>query len=196
MQDAAQADTPVRNHPQRIVPRLQRVEGRHHIRECLPACVLVELLGYQASQLVQASFIMFLHEGAQKVGVVISPEGVDVILAGPHVTPLARLTVEEIIGLVDTFLQLLQIDVQIDLPAYALAYFSRRGVGVKQGKTGVEKNGANRLWLFKQHYDIVPSKLIRGRRARDRVMTSRARLPLINLWPCTRHRLRRGQRRV
>src|SRR5690348_11678061 len=101
MQDAAKPDAPVGDYSQDVVFRLQRVESWHHIGKRLPARVLVKLLRYQVGELVQASLILFLDEGAQKVGVVVEPEGVDVIVIGPQVTPLARLTIKEVVGLID-----------------------------------------------------------------------------------------------
>src|SRR5690349_14399839 len=114
MQDAAQPDAPVGDHAQRVVLCFQRVESRYHIGECLPARLLVKLPRYQVGELVQASLVLFLYKRAQKVGVVIDPEGVDVVIGGPQVTPLACLAVKEIVGLVDTSLQLLQVNMQVE----------------------------------------------------------------------------------
>ncbi|GAC1566118.1 MAG: hypothetical protein NVS3B14_06430 [Ktedonobacteraceae bacterium] len=99
---------------------------------------------------------MFFQEWAQEVHVVIYPEGVDGVLAGPQVTPLARLAKEEVVSLGYAFSQRVQVDMQVELSADALAYFGRRGIWMEQGKTGIKENGAHRLWLFKQHYWLVP----------------------------------------
>src|SRR5258708_38863144 len=92
---------------------LKCLQYRYYIGVDLPACVFFKFLCNEPRELVEARLVVFLDERPKQVHVVVDPELVDGLFAGPGMTIETSLAKVVVLGLIYALCDLVDVDVQV-----------------------------------------------------------------------------------
>src|SRR5258708_39724043 len=92
---------------------LECFQHRYYIGVDLPACIFFKFLCNEPRELVEARLVVFLDERPKQVHVVVDPELVDGLFAGPGMTVETSLAKVVVLGLIYALCGLVDVDVLV-----------------------------------------------------------------------------------